>query len=146
MSVGIGKGDGAIFATVGKEFFPIGPTGRGHLSVPMKGATVGTLDVHAAKLEGTPFGFTCPRSQRRRSVRHVPSAISAFQTAGEMVARRQRKAASITLGETLWGRNSRKRTDWHDGKSMKGTWLGPRLGTKTTACSASCISRRCNSK
>ena len=40
MSVGIGKGDGAIFATVGKEFFPIGPTGRGHLRIPMKGTTL----------------------------------------------------------------------------------------------------------
>ena len=37
MSVGIGKGDGAIFATVGKD---IRPTGRGYLSIPTKGATL----------------------------------------------------------------------------------------------------------
>jgi hypothetical protein len=63
MSTGIVKGYAAIFATVGKTSCPIGFSDCGHLSIPMEGATVRTLHIHAAKLEGTPLGSSCPGSQ-----------------------------------------------------------------------------------
>jgi hypothetical protein len=63
MSIGTVKGYAAIFATDGKASFPIGFSDCGHLSIPMKGATVRTLHIHTAKLEGTPLESSRPGSQ-----------------------------------------------------------------------------------